>query len=72
MNGFTKVLWFIQGEDFQHESKVPSGSDFLQVLGMVDSISLDQGEFQVVSTELVVDIENAPYIAVLLESEGFE
>lgn len=59
------VRWYVQGEDVEMTSKVTSASDFLQSLKLVDVVSLESEEYQVLSTEIVVDDE--PYLVVLLD-----
>lgn len=62
-----RVVWFIQGvPEFQKESQVTCATDFLQSLNLVGMVSVDSEEYNVASTEMVVDTE--PYIAVLLEA----
>jgi hypothetical protein len=61
-----KVVWYVQGEDEeQFTSHVPTATDFLQSLDLVDVITLEAEEYKVIDKELVVDEE--PYITILLE-----
>ena len=61
-----RVKWFFQGEDFEHDSEVESGSDFLTALKLVNVVSYDGQEYRIIDTEIVID--NEPYIAILVEA----
>lgn len=64
----TKVIWFIEGEIEETVSHVDSASDFLNSLKLVNKITIDTEAYEVVETEMVVDIN--PYISILLRPAG--
>ncbi len=61
------VHYFIQGEDEEIRGRVESATDFLYSLKLVDVVTLEQQEFKVIETEMVLG-EGEPFLTVLLEA----
>lgn len=61
------VIYFIQGEDTEIHGRVATATDFLQALRLVDVVTLDQQEYKLIETGLIVG-EGEPCISVLLEA----